>query len=45
MLPGNGDRMTVRRIVANISAPDPDRARAFYETLLYLKVVMNQGWI
>ena len=37
--------MTVRRIVANISAPDPDRARAFYETLLDLKVVMNQGWI
>jgi catechol 2,3-dioxygenase-like lactoylglutathione lyase family enzyme len=37
--------MTVRRIVANISANDPDCARAFYETLLDLKVVMDQGWI
>jgi catechol 2,3-dioxygenase-like lactoylglutathione lyase family enzyme len=37
--------MTVRRIVANISATDPDRARAFYEKLLDLKVVMDHGWI
>jgi catechol 2,3-dioxygenase-like lactoylglutathione lyase family enzyme len=37
--------MTVRRIVANISATDPDRARAFYEKLLDLKVVMDYGWI
>jgi catechol 2,3-dioxygenase-like lactoylglutathione lyase family enzyme len=37
--------MTVRRIVANISASDPDRARAFYEELLDLKVVIDQGWI
>jgi catechol 2,3-dioxygenase-like lactoylglutathione lyase family enzyme len=37
--------MTVRRIVANISAADPDRARAFYEKLLDLKVVMDHGWI
>ena len=37
--------MTVRRIVANIPATDPDRARAFYEELLDLKVVMDQGWI
>ena len=45
MRPGNGDRMTVRRLVANISAADPDRARAFYEKLLDLKVVMDHGWI
>jgi catechol 2,3-dioxygenase-like lactoylglutathione lyase family enzyme len=37
--------MTVRRIVTNISASDPDRARAFYEKLLDLKIVMDQGWI
>ena len=37
--------MTVRRIVANISGSHPDRARAFYEELLDLKVVMDQGWI
>ena len=37
--------MAVRRIVANIAAPDPGRARAFYETLLGLKVVMDHGWI
>jgi catechol 2,3-dioxygenase-like lactoylglutathione lyase family enzyme len=37
--------MKVRRIVANISAADPDRARAFYEKLLDLKVVMDYGWI
>jgi catechol 2,3-dioxygenase-like lactoylglutathione lyase family enzyme len=40
-----GDRMTVRRIVANLAAADPARARAFYETLLDLKVVMDHGWI
>ena len=37
--------MTVRRIVANISAADPERARAFYEALLDLEVVMDHGWI
>jgi len=37
--------MTVRRIVANLAADDPGRARAFYEELLDLKVVMDQGWI
>src|SRR5918996_3132721 len=40
-----GDRMTVRRIVANLAAADPARARAFYEELLDLKVVMDHGWI
>lgn len=37
--------MAVRRIVADLSAADPGKARAFYETLLGLKVVMDQGWI
>ena len=37
--------MTVRRIVANIAAPDPGKARAFYEDLLGLKLVMDHGWI
>lgn len=37
--------MTVRRIVANLAASDPGRARAFYEGLLDLKVVMDQGYI
>ena len=37
--------MTVRRIVANIAASDPGAARAFYEGLLGLEVVMDQGWI
>jgi len=37
--------MTVRRIVTNIHAPEPDSARAFYEALLDLEVVMDHGWI
>ena len=37
--------MTVRRIVANIAAPDPGKARSFYEDLLGLKLVMDHGWI
>lgn len=37
--------MTVRRIVANLAAADPGQTRAFYETLLDLKVVMDHGWI
>ncbi len=37
--------MTVRRIVANFAAADPGRAREFYEKLLDLEVVMDQGWI
>src|SRR5918996_4260186 len=40
-----GDRMTVRRIVANLAAADPANARAFYEELLGLEVVMDHGWI
>jgi catechol 2,3-dioxygenase-like lactoylglutathione lyase family enzyme len=37
--------MTVRRIVANLAAADPAHARAFYEELLGLEVVMDHGWI
>jgi len=37
--------MPVRRIVANIAAADPARARVFYEELLGLRVVMDHGWI
>ena len=37
--------MTVRRIVPNIAADDPDRARRFYADLLDLEVVMDHGWI
>jgi lactoylglutathione lyase len=37
--------MAVRRIVANIAAADPDKARSFYEDLLGLEPVMNFGWI
>jgi catechol 2,3-dioxygenase-like lactoylglutathione lyase family enzyme len=39
------DRMTVRRIVANLAATDPAPVRAFYEQLLDLEVVMDLGWI
>lgn len=37
--------MTVRRIVANLYAFDPNAARAFYGDLLGLDVVMDHGWI
>ena len=37
--------MAVKRIVANIEAADPARARAFYGGLLGLDVVMDHGWI
>jgi lactoylglutathione lyase len=37
--------MTVRRIVANLAAADPGPARAFYESLLDLEVVMDHGWL
>jgi catechol 2,3-dioxygenase-like lactoylglutathione lyase family enzyme len=37
--------MIVRRIVANVFAADPGQARAFYEELLGLEVVMDHGWI
>lgn len=37
--------MTVKRIVANIATPDPLAARAFYEDVLGLVIVMDHGWI
>lgn len=37
--------MTVKRIVANIEAADPEQARAFYGDLLGLDIVMDHGWI
>ncbi|MEI2299615.1 VOC family protein [Ensifer sp. MJa1] len=37
--------MTVRRIVPNLQAADPQAARAFYGELLGLEVVMDHGWI
>jgi hypothetical protein len=36
--------MTVKRIVANFSVADPGSARAFYEKMLDLTVVMDHGW-
>jgi catechol 2,3-dioxygenase-like lactoylglutathione lyase family enzyme len=44
-LVSRGELMTVRRIVANLAASDPAAARAFYENLLDLKVVMDHGFI
>jgi catechol 2,3-dioxygenase-like lactoylglutathione lyase family enzyme len=37
--------MSVKRIVANIAAPDLSKAEAFYGKLLGLKIVMDHGWI
>ena len=37
--------MAARRIVANLSATDPARARGFYAELLYLASVMGHGWL
>jgi catechol 2,3-dioxygenase-like lactoylglutathione lyase family enzyme len=35
----------VRRIVSNVATPDVDKANAFYEEILGLKVLMDLGWI
>ena len=37
--------MVVKRITANLSAPDPATARAFYGDLLGLDIKMDFGWI
>ena len=37
--------MAVRRIVANIAAPEPGAAKAFYGDILGLEAVMDLGWI
>jgi catechol 2,3-dioxygenase-like lactoylglutathione lyase family enzyme len=37
--------MKVKRIVSNIATSDLDKAKAFYEAILGLKVLMDLGWI
>ncbi len=37
--------MAVKRIIANIAAPQPDAACAFYGGVWGLEVVMDHGWI
>jgi catechol 2,3-dioxygenase-like lactoylglutathione lyase family enzyme len=37
--------MKVRRIVANLQTADVAKADAFYQRILGLKLVMDQGWI
>lgn len=37
--------MKVKRIVSNVSTPDPTLARRFYGEVLGLDVLMDQGWI
>jgi catechol 2,3-dioxygenase-like lactoylglutathione lyase family enzyme len=37
--------MSVRRIVPNVQAADPAKAKAFYGDVLGLKPVMDLGWI
>ena len=37
--------MVVKRIVANIQSSDPAIAIAFYQDVLGMRVVMDQGWI
>ncbi|WP_334106323.1 VOC family protein [Methylobacillus sp.] len=37
--------MKVKRIIANISAPEPAAADSFYRNILGLELVMDHGWI
>ncbi len=37
--------MVVKRIVANIAAPDVKTAQAFYRDILGLDLIMDHGWI
>ena len=37
--------MKVTRIVSNVAASDVDKASAFYQEILGLKVLMDLGWI
>lgn len=37
--------MKVKRIVANIAAPDPGAAARFYGDILGLELLMDMGWI
>lgn len=36
--------MKVKRIMANMEAPDAGKAAAFYEDLLGLSLIMDHGW-
>jgi catechol 2,3-dioxygenase-like lactoylglutathione lyase family enzyme len=37
--------MTVKRIVVDVSAPDPSEAKRFYHDIFGLGVLMDMGWI
>ncbi|MCB1620401.1 MAG: VOC family protein [Thiothrix sp.] len=37
--------MKVKRIVSNVAASNPDDAKAFYESIFGLELVMDHGWI
>ena len=37
--------MKVKRIIANISAPDPSVVDTFYQRILGLDLTMDHGWI
>lgn len=37
--------MKVKRIVANVAAPDPSAAKRFYQDIFGLDVLMDMGWI
>jgi predicted enzyme related to lactoylglutathione lyase len=37
--------MSVRRIVPNINAADPQASKPFYENVLGLRTAMDMGWI
>lgn len=37
--------MKVKRIVSNVAAKNLDDAKAFYESVFGLELVMDQGWI
>jgi catechol 2,3-dioxygenase-like lactoylglutathione lyase family enzyme len=37
--------MNVKRIVANIHTTDPAKAKAFYQDVLGLDVLMDHGWL
>ena len=41
----DGSAVKVRRIVANIAAPDVAAAKRFYQGVLGLDLLMDQGWI
>lgn len=37
--------MQVKRIVANLAAPDPQAVAAFYQDIFGLDLLMDHGWI